>query len=143
LSTIVSDGRQIALLGSGDPDLESRYGAVAASNPDQISVSIGYDEKLAHQIQAGVDALVVPSRFEPCGLTQLCALRYGAVAIVSRVGGLADTELLTPTKRLLPAAKQPESNLRRLRSKISLAQSGERVPCSTTSRFGEAFRKKA
>jgi starch synthase len=91
LSTIVSDGTQIALLGSGESDLESRYKAAAASNPDQISASIGYDEKLAHQIQAGVDALVVPSRFEPCGLTQLCALRYGAVAIVSRVGGLADT----------------------------------------------------
>src|SRR6202041_1575583 len=57
----------------------------------QIGVLLGYDEGLAHLIQAGADALVVPSRFEPCGLTQLCALRYGAIPIVSRVGGLADT----------------------------------------------------
>jgi starch synthase len=91
LSAITSDGMQLAILGSGDLDLQSHYKAAAGSNPDQISASIGYDENLAHQIQAGVDALVVPSRFEPCGLTQLCALRYGAVPIVSRVGGLADT----------------------------------------------------
>ena len=56
-----------------------------------MSVAIGHDEGLAHLIQAGADALVVPSRFEPCGLTQLCALRYGTVPIVSRVGGLEDT----------------------------------------------------
>jgi starch synthase len=82
---------QIALLGSGELELESQYKAAAESNPHQVSASIGYDENLAHQIQAGVDALVVPSRFEPCGLTQLCALRYGAIPVVSRVGGLADT----------------------------------------------------
>ena len=82
---------QIAVLGNGDPDLQSGYGSAAKANPEQIGVFIGYDEGLAHLIQAGADALVVPSRFEPCGLTQLCALRYGAVPIVSRVGGLADT----------------------------------------------------
>ena len=89
--TIVNEGMQLALLGSGDPDLENRFQAVAKANAGRIAVLIGYDEALAHLIQAGADALVVPSRFEPCGLTQLCALRYGAVPIVSRVGGLADT----------------------------------------------------
>ena len=59
--------------------------------PGQVGCVIGYDEQLAHLIQAGADALLVPSRFEPCGLTQLCALRYGAVPVVARVGGLADT----------------------------------------------------
>jgi starch synthase len=82
---------QLALLGSGDSDLQDRYQAVSRANIGRIAVLIGYDEALAHLIQAGADALVVPSRFEPCGLTQLCALRYGAVPIVSRVGGLADT----------------------------------------------------
>ena len=81
----------MALLGSGDPDLQDRYQAVAKADAGRIAVLIGYDEALAHLIQAGADTIVVPSRFEPCGLTQLCALRYGAVPIVSRVGGLADT----------------------------------------------------
>jgi len=91
LSTILGEGMQLALLGSGDADLQDRYKAAARANPGRISVVIGYDEVLAHLIQAGCDALVVPSRFEPCGLTQLCALEYGAVPIVSRVGGLEDT----------------------------------------------------
>jgi starch synthase len=91
LPTILQEGMQMVVLGSGDADLQSQYRAAAAANPGQIGVLIGYDENLAHLIQAGADAIVVPSRFEPCGLTQLCALRYGAVPIVSRVGGLADT----------------------------------------------------
>jgi starch synthase len=88
---IVKEGMQFALLGSGDSDLQNRYQAASKANIGRIAVLIGYDEALAHLIQAGADALVVPSRFEPCGLTQLCAMRYGAVPIVSRVGGLADT----------------------------------------------------
>jgi starch synthase len=91
LPTISNEGMQLALLGSGDPDLQDRYQAASRANVGRIAVLVGYDEALAHLIQAGADALVVPSRFEPCGLTQLCALRYGAVPIVSGVGGLADT----------------------------------------------------
>ncbi|NEU99346.1 glycogen synthase GlgA [Bradyrhizobium uaiense] len=91
--TLLGEGIQLALLGSGDRDLQDRYTALARDNPERIAVVIGYDEALAHLIQAGADALAVPSRFEPCGLTQLCALRYGAVPIVANVGGLADTVL--------------------------------------------------
>jgi len=92
---ILQQGIQLALLGSGDPDLQDRYQAAAKAHAGRIAVVIGYDEALAHLVQAGADALVVPSRFEPCGLTQLCALRYGAVPIVSGVGGLADTVIDT------------------------------------------------
>jgi starch synthase len=91
LPLVLGDGTQLVLLGNGDRYVEAGYSAAAKSYPDRIGVLIGYDENLAHLIQAGADALVVPSRFEPCGLTQLCALRYGAIPIVSRVGGLADT----------------------------------------------------
>ena len=81
-------GSQLALLGAGELALEAGFDA--ARSPD-IGVLIGYDETLAHLMQGGCDAMLVPSRFEPCGLTQLCALRYGAVPAVARVGGLADT----------------------------------------------------
>ncbi|MBI5601320.1 MAG: glycogen synthase GlgA [Gemmatimonadetes bacterium] len=91
LPALIAQGGQLALLGSGDFTLEAALQETAATYPDRIAVSIGYDESLAHQIQGGVDALLVPSRFEPCGLTQLCALRYGAVPVVARAGGLADT----------------------------------------------------
>ena len=92
LPTIVREGMQLVVLGSGgDRSLQYRYRAAAQAHPERVSVTIGHDEGLAHLIQAGADALVVPSRFEPCGLTQLCALRYGTVPIVSRVGGLGDT----------------------------------------------------
>jgi len=91
LPLILSEGMQLVLLGGGEHELQEQYRAAAHSHPEQLGVVIGYDEDLAHLIQAGSDALVVPSRFEPCGLTQLCALRYGAVPIVARVGGLADT----------------------------------------------------
>jgi starch synthase len=82
---------QLVVLGTGEADLERQLVASARAHPGQIGCEIGYDEDLAHLIQAGADALLVPSRFEPCGLTQLCAQRYGALPVVSKVGGLADT----------------------------------------------------
>jgi len=91
LPDLLAAGGQLALLGSGDAALEDALRALSALHPTQVGCRIGYDEDLAHGIQAGSDALLVPSRFEPCGLTQLCALRYGAVPIVAWVGGLADT----------------------------------------------------
>ena len=88
---IVGNGAQLAVLGSGDKKLEQGYGKAAHNHSAQIGVTIGYDEALAHRLQAGADAIFIPSRFEPCGLTQLCAMRYGTLPVVARVGGLADT----------------------------------------------------
>ena len=80
------------VLGTGEPRARApRSGGRANPSPGVSDAWFGYDEELAHLIQAGADAILVPSRFEPCGLTQLCAMRYGAVPIVARVGGLADT----------------------------------------------------
>ncbi len=91
LPSLLSAGAQLALLGSGDPGMVEGYRAAAAAHPERIGCEFGYDEPIAHLIQGGSDAILVPSRFEPCGLTQLCALRYGALPVVARVGGLADS----------------------------------------------------
>jgi starch synthase len=91
LPELLAAQAQLAVLGSGEPALERGLLDAAAAHPGRIGVVLGYDEALAHQIQGGADALLVPSRFEPCGLTQLCALRYGAMPVVARVGGLNDT----------------------------------------------------
>ncbi len=82
---------QLALLGAGDKPLEQGFVEAARENPGEVGVKIGFDEDIAHLMQAGADVILVPSRFEPCGLTQLYALRYGAVPVVTRVGGLGDT----------------------------------------------------
>lgn len=91
LPAILRAGAQLAVLGSGERALEAAFMAAASAHPGQVAVRLGYDEDLAHLVQAGADAILVPSRFEPCGLTQLCALRYGALPVVARVGGLVDT----------------------------------------------------
>ncbi len=91
LPALLAQGAQLAVLGSGDAELEQALRVAAEQHPGRVGVILGYDEALAHGIQAGADAVLVPSRFEPCGLTQLCALRYGAIPVVARTGGLADT----------------------------------------------------
>ena len=91
LDHIVGNGARLALLGSGDASLEAALRSGAARHPGRIGIRVGYDEALSHRMQAGGDAILVPSRFEPCGLTQLYGLRYGCVPVVSRTGGLADT----------------------------------------------------
>jgi len=87
----VADGGGLAILGSGDPGLEAAMRDLAGRFPGRVGLQIGYDEGLSHQMFAGADAVLVPSRFEPCGLTQMYGLAYGAVPVVAAVGGLADT----------------------------------------------------
>jgi starch synthase len=88
---IVASGARLAVLGSGDAGLQNQLQAAATKHSGRIGIVIGYDEQLSHLMQAGADAILIPSRFEPCGLTQLYGLRYGCVPVVARVGGLADT----------------------------------------------------
>ena len=82
---------QLAVLGSGDKAMEAGFSGLAARHPGQIAVRLGFDEALAHRIEAGADCSVMPSRFEPCGLNQMYSLRYGTPPIVRATGGLADT----------------------------------------------------
>jgi starch synthase len=91
LDDLVAAGGRLALLGSGDAALESAFHAAAVRHSGRIGVRIGYDEPLSHLLQGGADAILIPSRFEPCGLTQLYGLAYGCVPVVARTGGLADT----------------------------------------------------
>ena len=88
---LVSLGATLIVLGSGDAGLEGLLQAAANRHPGRVAMFRGYDENLSHLIQGGADVILVPSRFEPCGLTQLYGVRYGCLPLVSRVGGLADT----------------------------------------------------
>ncbi|KRA40306.1 glycogen synthase GlgA [Devosia sp. Root635] len=88
---LVDLGARLAVLGSGEAALEDGFRSAWARHPGKVSIITGYNEQLSHLMQGGCDAIVIPSRFEPCGLTQLYGLRYGCVPVVSRIGGLADT----------------------------------------------------
>ena len=91
IDPIIAAGARLVILGSGDAALEASLLAGEARHRGRMGVVVGYDEALSHLMQGGCDAILIPSRFEPCGLTQLYGLRYGCVPIVSRTGGLADT----------------------------------------------------
>jgi starch synthase len=95
---------QFVALGSGDPGLEQRLRALAAAYPQQVAVTIGFDEGLAHLIEAGADAFVMPSAYEPCGLNQMYSQRYGSVPIVHATGGLKDTVVDYSPARLAAGA---------------------------------------
>jgi starch synthase len=88
---LMSLDTQIVVLGTGDHHLEQQFIAVKARYPNRIGLCLGFNEGMAHRIEAGSDMLIMPSRYEPCGLSQLYSLRYGTVPIVRRTGGLADT----------------------------------------------------
>jgi len=89
--SLVARGARLAILGTGEPAMEQAWRALAAAHPGRIGVRIGFDETLAHLIEAGSDMFLMPSRFEPCGLNQMYSLAYGTPPIVHATGGLADT----------------------------------------------------
>lgn len=87
----IAAGGGLAILGSGDPDIEASLRMLARNHAGKVGLRIGYDEALSHRMFGGGDVVLVPSRFEPCGLTQLYGLRYGTVPVVAATGGLADS----------------------------------------------------
>lgn len=91
MAELVQHGGQLVVLGQGDAVLEQAFADATIRYPQQVGVCIGYDETSAHTVLAGADVILVPSAFEPCGLTQLYGLRYGTLPLVRQVGGLADT----------------------------------------------------
>jgi starch synthase len=91
LETVASMGAQVVILGTGDPAYEGAFRAAQSRLPHQVRALVGFDERLAHRVEAGADIFLMPSRFEPSGLNQLYSLRYGTVPVVRRTGGLADS----------------------------------------------------
>ena len=104
LAPFVAHGGGLAILGTGDSWLEEMVQGLALRFPGRVAARIGYDEALSHRMFAGADAVLVPSRFEPCGLTQMYGLRYGAIPVVAATGGLADTVIGASPASLAAAA---------------------------------------
>jgi starch synthase len=88
---LVNEGYYMVALGAGEPHYEELFQAIAARHPARIAVRLGYDNSLAHKIEAGADMFLMPSRYEPCGLNQMYSLKYGTVPVVRATGGLDDT----------------------------------------------------
>ncbi len=91
LESMLTEDLQVVILGSGSPLFQSRFQDLAARFPNKLRVQIGYNSGLSHRIEAGSDFFLMPSRFEPCGLNQMYSLRYGAIPVVRRTGGLCDS----------------------------------------------------
>ena len=132
-------GASFVVLGTGEERYQNMWRGLAARHPDLIGVYVGFDEVLAHLIEAGADAFLMPSRFEPCGLNQMYSLRYGTVPIVRAVGGLADTVAdYVPGKRgatgIVFTDYTPEALLDALKRAITLFQ--DRVKWRALQRAG-------
>ncbi|HUO43634.1 MAG TPA: glycogen synthase GlgA [Burkholderiales bacterium] len=104
LPDVIRRGGRLAVMGTGAPEIEAKFREAVARYPGRVAVHINYDEAFAHRIVAGADVIVVPSRFEPCGLTQMYGLAYGTLPLVRRVGGLADTVRDTNAVNIAAAA---------------------------------------
>ena len=109
LPSLIEQGVQLVVQGSGDTSMEAAFRMAAQAHPGRVAVHLGYDENRAHRIFAGADFVLVPSRFEPCGLTQMYGQRYGTLPIVRRVGGLADTVVDADTVAKNPASANAEA----------------------------------
>jgi starch synthase len=131
LPGILAEGCQVALIGSGDADLEAAFEEAARRHPGQVAVRIGYESDMARRVYAGADCLLMPSRYEPCGLSQLIALRYGAVPVVRRTGGLTDTVTeFDPARRLGTGFSFDAFTVEALLDAVRRAASAYRQPSS-------------
>lgn len=132
---IVKQGGQLTILGSGAKHLEEGICQLAQRYPENIAVKIGYDEALSHLMVAGGDVILVPSRFEPCGLTQLYGLQYGTLPLVRATGGLADT-VTNSTSESIKARTATGLYSKKPKQMIYEVLSSMPLPCGKNNVFG-------